>query len=97
MVRVVGTRQDSILEVWGQAGVNLECCQVRDRWGCPWVDKEMESGYLGVPQVRCIPALAPSTRKRGVLLGPGYVGGEPWRPSAHGGGEWVPVQARTGM
>lgn len=96
MVRVVGTRPGGIPEAWGQAGVNLECCQARDRWGCPWVDREMESGYPGVLQVRCTPALAPSTRKRGVLLGSGYVGVEPWRP-AWGGGEWVPVQARTGM
>lgn len=73
MVRVVGTRPGGIPEAWGQAGVNLECCQARDRWGCPWVDREMESGYPGVPQVRCTPALAPSTRKRGILLGWGML------------------------
>lgn len=61
------------------------------------MDREMESGSPGVPQVRCTSALAPSTRKRGGLWGSRYAGGEPWRPSAWGGGEWVAVLVRTGM
>lgn len=42
-----GGRHKARWHAWGQAGVNLECCQARDRWGCPWMDRELESGSPG--------------------------------------------------